>query len=303
MTTTAQGQNPVPPAETEPREVRPKGNAGLAGKWGSPVLLIGLVVVVLIVSVSLLAGLLTPQDPLKPNLGHRLLPPWTTKGDVLHVLGTDQLGRDILARLLYGGRVSLLVGATTVVIAGTVGVLLGLLAGFFGGGLDTVVMRLADVQLGFPIVLLAILLIAIFGPGMWKLVIILAAGSWVVYARTIRSMVLSLREHEFVEAARALGGGDTRLVTRHILPNLVTPVMVIATIQVGQVILLESALSFLGLGVQPPTPSWGVMISEGRGYIHIAWWLVTVPGLLLALLVISMNMVGDGLRDVVEPEG
>ena len=303
MTTAAQGQNPVAAAEAEPLAARPGGATRLAGRWASPVLLFGLAAVVLIIGVSLLAGLLTPLDPLKPNLGHRLLPPWTTRGGVLHVLGTDQLGRDILARLLYGGRVSLLVGATTVAIAGSVGVLLGLLAGFFGGGIDAAVMRLADVQLGFPIVLLAILLIAIFGPGMWKLVIILAAGSWVVYARTVRSIVLSLREHEFVEAARALGGGDTRLLTRHILPNLVAPVMIIATIQVGQVILLESALSFLGLGVQPPTPSWGVMISEGRGYIHLAWWLVTVPGVLLALLVISMNMVGDGLRDVVEPEG
>jgi peptide/nickel transport system permease protein len=265
--------------------------------------LCGLVVVAVIITVSVSAGLLATKDPLKPNLGHRLVPPWSSKGGILYTLGTDQLGRDILARLLYGGRVSLLVGATTVLIAGTIGVLLGLFAGFFAGQFDAVIMRLADVQLGFPIVLLAILLTAIFGPGMWKLVIIMAAGSWVVYARTVRGMVLSLREHEFVEAARALGGGDARLLTRHILPNLVAPVMVIATIQVGQVILLESALSFLGLGVQPPTPSWGVMISEGRGYIHSAWWLVTVPGMLLALLVISMNMVGDGLRDVVEPEG
>ena len=177
MTTTAQGENPVPPSEIEPPAARPRGNTRLAGRWASPVLLVGLVVVVLILGVSLLAGLLTPLDPLKPNLGHRLLPPWTTRGGILHVLGTDQLGRDILARLLYGGRVSLLVGATTVLIAGSIGVLLGLVAGFFGGRLDTVVMRLADVQLGFPIVLLAILLIAIFGPGMWKLVIILAAGN------------------------------------------------------------------------------------------------------------------------------
>ena len=303
MTTKTENPNLVSSVKVMPVGARRTGYARLAGGWRSPVLLCGLVIVVLIAVVSLSAGLLTGKDPLKPNLGHRLVPPWTTKGGVLHVLGTDQLGRDILARLLYGGRVSLLVGATTVVIAGTIGVLLGLLAGFFGGQLDMVIMRLVDVQLGFPIVLLAILLTAIFGPGMWKLVVIMAAGSWVVYARTVRSMVLSLREHEFVEAARALGGGDARLITCHILPNLIAPVMVIATIQVGQVILLESALSFLGLGVQPPTPSWGVMISEGRGYIRLAWWLVTVPGLLLALLVISMNMVGDGLRDVVEPEG
>lgn len=283
----------------EPRPTR-RSRLGVFRK--SPVLLVGLAVVVLIVGVSVLAPLLTTHDPVKPSLGNRLLPPWTVTQSVLHLLGTDQLGRDILARLLYGGRVSLLVGASTVVFAGTIGVFLGLVAGFFGGRLDAVVMRLADVQLGFPIVLLAILLIAIFGPGMWKLVLILAAGSWVVYARTVRGVVLSLREHEFVEAARALGSGSARLIGCHILPNLIAPVMVIATIQVGQAILLESALSFLGLGVQPPTPSWGVMISEGRGYIHRAWWLVTVPGLLLALLVICMNMVGDGLRDVAEPE-
>ncbi len=275
---------------------------GRRWQWRSPVLIAGLSVVTMILAVSVLAGMLSPLDPLKLNLGHRLLPPGVTRGGVLHVLGTDQLGRDVLARLLYGGRVSLLVGAMTVAIAGTIGLVLGLLAGFFRGQTDAMIMRLADVQLGFPIVLLAILMIAIFGPGMVKLIVILAAGSWVVYARTIRSIVLSLREHEFIEAARALGGGDGRLLLRHILPHLFAPAMVIATIQVGQVILLESALSFLGLGVQPPTPSWGVMISEGRGYIHQAWWLITVPGCVLALLVVSMNMVGDGLRDIVEPE-
>ena len=171
--------------------------------WKSPVLISGLTVVSAILAVSLLAGVLSPLDPIKLNLGHRLLPPWTNRGGVLHMLGTDQLGRDLLARLLYGGRVSLLVGATTVVIAGTAGLVLGLLSGFFRGMTDVVVMRLADIQLGFPIVLLAILMIAIFGPGVGKLVIILAAGSWVVYARTVRGIVLSVREHEFIEAARA----------------------------------------------------------------------------------------------------
>jgi len=265
-----------------------------------PTLLGALLVIVILIG-SIFAPLFVSADPNKQNIRQRLRPPaWMDKGSLDHPLGTDQVGRDLFARILYGGRVCLLVGFSAVIISGTLGVAIGLVAGYFGGRLDSFIMRTADVQLGFPIILLAILLVAILGPGLVNLIIVLAIGSWVVYARTTRVMVLSLKEMEFVTAAKAIGSSDLHIMLSYILPNLLNPIIVIATLQIGQMILLESALSFLGLGVQPPTPSWGVMIADARNYIYRAWWLVSFPGLTLALLVLGSNLLGDGLRDWLE---
>ena len=301
-------------AQRQAKPIAPKGSSGSLVtsrksarrkfiyfiRHSLPTLVGGLLVLIIIIG-SIFAPLFVSADPNKQNIRQRLRPPaWMEKGSLNHPLGTDQVGRDLLARILYGGRVCLLVGFAAVMISGTLGVAIGLVAGYFGGRLDNFIMRTADVQLGFPIVLLAILLVAILGPGLFNLIIVLAIGSWVVYARTTRVMVLSLKEMEFVKAARAIGSSDIHIMFSYILPNLINPIIVIATLQIGQMILLESALSFLGLGVQPPTPSWGVMIADARNYIYRAWWLVSFPGLTLALLVLGSNLLGDGLRDWME---
>jgi len=263
---------------------------------------LGLVVVLLDVAVAIFAPLLAPHDPLQQDIARRLLPPaWLAGGSWEHVLGTDQLGRDILGRIIYGSRISLLIGVLSVALALPVGVTVGLLAGYFGGRLDDVTMRLADVQLAFPFILLAITIAGVLGPSPRNVILILAVGGWVVYARLTRGQVLSLREKEFVEAARSLGLGHARILFGHILPNILTPIIVVATFAVAQMILLESSLSFLGLGVQPPTPSWGGMLNDGRAYITIAWWLTTFPGAAIMLTVLGINFLGDWLRDLFDP--
>ena len=263
---------------------------------------LGLVVVLLDVAVAIFAPLLAPHDPLQQDIARRLLPPaWLAGGSWEHVLGTDQLGRDILGRIIYGSRISLLIGVLSVALALPVGVTVGLLAGYFGGRLDDVTMRLADVQLAFPFILLAITIAGVLGPSPRNVILILAVGGWVVYARLTRGQVLSLREKEFVEAARSLGLGHARILFGHILPNILTPITVVATFAVAQMILLESSLSFLGLGVQPPTPSWGGMLNDGRAYITIAWWLTTFPGAAIMLTVLGINFLGDWLRDLFDP--
>jgi peptide/nickel transport system permease protein len=231
----------------------------------------------------------------------RLEPPVWLGGPTGYILGTDGLGRDILSRILYGGRISLLYGASAVLVAGTVGTVLGLFTGYYGGVLDSVVMRLADIQLGFPQILLAIAVIGVVGRGSLALIGVLSLSGWVAYARTVRGTVLSLREKEFIDSAKAIGCGGMRIVFRHVLPNVPSPVLVIATMQFATMIMLEASLSFFGLGVQPPTPSWGGIMSEGRGYITVAWWVTTFPGLTLSALVIGINLLGDGLRDVLDP--
>ena len=259
-------------------------------------------VVLLDVAVALLAPLLSPHDPLDQDIARRLLPPgWLPGGSWEHVLGTDQLGRDILARIIYGSRISLLIGLLSVALSLPIGVLVGLLAGYFGGRLDDVIMRLADVQLAFPFILLAITIAGVLGPSPRNVILILAVGGWVVYARLARGQVLRLREKEFVEAARSLGLGHARILLVHILPNVLTPIIVVATFAVAQMILLESSLSFLGLGVQPPTPSWGGMLNDGRAYITIAWWLTTFPGAAIMVTVLGINFLGDWLRDLLDP--
>jgi peptide/nickel transport system permease protein len=262
---------------------------------------IGSILLGLVVVASALAPALTAYDPLKPSFAQRLAPPWGFGGTAAHVLGTDNLGRDILARLLHGGRASLALAVSAVVIAAVVGVVVGLVASWGGEGTDAIIMRVADVQLAFPVIMLAIALVAVIGTNPVALVGVLALSGWVLYARTVRAHVLTIRRLEFIEAAHALGATDLRLVLRHVLPNTVAPILVIGSSQFATMVLLESGLSFLGMGIQAPQPSWGLMLSEGRDYLSNAWWLATAPGVMISLVVLGANLLGDGLRDLLDP--
>ncbi len=246
---------------------------------------------------------MSPFDPLVQEVSERLKPPgWVDEQGRLHPLGTDHLGRDLLARVIFGSRIALLVGLAAVMISGLLGMAIGLASGYFGGRVDDFFMRLADVQLAFPFILLAIAVIGILGPSLRNIIIVIGVSSWVVYARVVRGEVLSIREREFVQAAIALGSRDGRILLRHVLPNAFTPWLVVATLDMARVIIIESALSFLGLGVQPPTPTWGGMLADGRVYLSTAWWLATFPGLLAILVtVLGINLLGDGLRDTLDP--
>jgi peptide/nickel transport system permease protein len=264
--------------------------------------LFGLCVVSLVLVTALAAPLISPADPIEQNIGERLKAPGVRDAaGRLHLLGTDHLGRDLLARIIYGARPALMVGFAAVLISGVLGMAAGLVAGYFGGRMDDVLMRLADVQLAFPFILLAIAVIGVLGPSLPTIIAVIGVSSWVVYARVVRGSVLSLTEREFVQAALALGSGDRRVVLRHILPNVFTPWLVVATLDMARVIVIESALSFLGLGVQPPTPTWGGMLADGRVYISTAWWLATFPGLAILVTVLGINLFGDGLRDTLDP--
>lgn len=264
--------------------------------------LVGAIVVLLACLVALLAPVLTPLDPAEIDIINRLKPPmWRASDGILHVLGTDTLGRDVFARLVYGARVSLAVGLSAVLVAGTLGVSLGLVSGYFGGFLDDVIMRFGDIQLAFPFILLAISVLAVLGPGVDKLIIVLGISGWVTYARLARSQVIYLREMEFVEAARAVGVRQTRIMGRHVLPNLWGVVIVIASFSVASTIIAEASLSFLGLGVPPDVPTWGGMLSESREYLEIAPWLVVFPGLAISLTVLGINVLGDWIRDYLDP--
>jgi peptide/nickel transport system permease protein len=265
--------------------------------------LFGLVVVLGVVLTALAAPLISPFDPVEQDLGDLRLkaPGFRDAAGRVHPLGTDHLGRDLLARVIYGARPALLVGFAAVAISGLIGLAAGLVAGYFGGRLDDVLMRLADIQLAFPFILLAIAVIGVLGPSLTTIIVVIGVSSWVVYARIVRSVVLTLREREFVQAALALGVSDARVVVRHILPNALTPWLVVATLDMARVIVIESALSFLGLGVQPPTPTWGGMLADGRVYISTAWWLATFPGLAILVTVLGINLFGDGLRDTLDP--
>ncbi len=264
--------------------------------------LVSVAVLLLIVGLALAAPLLPVADPLEQNLVGRLVPPgWTAEGSWEHPLGTDQLGRDILSRVVWGARVSLVVGISAVLIAGTLGVSIGVLAGYVGGHVDNLLMRLADGQLAIPFILLVIAVIAVVGPGIEKVIPVLGITGWVIYARVARAEVLSIRGREFVQAVRALGASPSRIVLGHILPNILGSIAVVASVEVANVILLESALGFLGLGVQPPMPSWGNMLGEGRDYLATSWWLASLPGLALAITALSITMLGDFLRDVLDP--
>jgi peptide/nickel transport system permease protein len=251
---------------------------------------------------ALLAPQLAPHNPARGDLAARLRPPaWMAAGSAVHLLGTDQLGRDILSRIIYGARVSLLVGVVSSLIGGTIGLGLGMLGGYLRGRVDAVVAKLIDVQLAFPFLLFAITVIAVLGPSLRNLLIILALSGWVTYARVVRGQTLSLREAEFVQSARSLGCPAWWILGRHVLPNVVPYALVIMTTEIGRLIVLESTLSFLGLGVPPPTPSWGMALADGKEYLVSGWWLATFPGLAIMMVVLSMNVLGDGVRDLLEP--
>lgn len=267
----------------------------------SPLVLVGGLIMLAVVLASLFAPLLTTKDPIKPSFSKRLKPPWGLGGSSEFLLGTDNLGRDIFSRLLYGGRISLALATSAVVLAAAAGVVIGLLSGYLGGRFDDFVMRLADVQLSFPVIMLAIAIVAVVGTSPLALVGVLALSGWVLYARTIRANVLTIRQLEYIEAASAVGGNDLRIIFRHILPNTLAPILVIGSSQFATMVLLESGLSFLGMGVQPPQPSWGMMLAEGRDYLSNAWWIATIPGMAISLVVLGANLLGDGLRDLLDP--
>jgi len=263
---------------------------------GSWLILLGLVVT------ALLSPYVAPHNPIRERLIDRLLPPvWVEDGEWRYLLGTDHLGRDLVSRIIYGSRVSLVVGFAAVAIGGALGIALGVAAGFLGGQTDEVIMAVADMQLAFPTILFAIAIIAVLGPSFINLVIVIGISGWVTYARIARGQVLSVREKEFVEAIRAQGGSQWRIVWRHILPNILSPLIVVATLDLARTIILESTLSFLGLGIQPPTPSWGGMLSDGREYLLSAWWIATFPGVALMLTALSFNRLGDWVRDLTDP--
>jgi peptide/nickel transport system permease protein len=252
---------------------------------------------VLVALVSILAPMLAPRDPIEINLSQRLVPIGTPG----YPLGADELGRDILSRLLWGGRISLLVGFSAVMVAMTLGVIIGLLAGYFGRWADSLIMRFIDILLAFPAILLAITIVASLGPGLRNAMLAVAIVGIPYYARIVRGNVLSLREQEFAQAARVIGARDTRIIFRHILPNTLAPLIVAATLDVGWMIMAAAGLSFLGLGAQPPTAEWGVMLSTGRQFIRNAPHLSILPGSAIFLVVLALNFLGDGLRDALDP--
>jgi peptide/nickel transport system permease protein len=282
-----------------PRLAKPRGEAARIRRAliTDPWAFVAVAFLVFITLVAIFAPLLVPDDINKPNFAARLKPPLTAG----HLAGTDQLGRDVLDRLILGSRISMTVGFVTVILAAAIGISVGLVAGYYGGWIDAILMRFVDVQLAFPFILLALTINAILGLGLRNIIITLVIAGWVEYARIARGEVLAVREHEFVQAARVIGAGNRRIVWRHIFPNITTPLIVIGTLQVARFIIAEASISFLGFGVQPPTPAWGSMVSEGLNYIFSAWWLITLPGLALALVALAVNTTGDWLRDTLDP--
>lgn len=265
--------------------------------------LFGAAVLALLVLVAILAPVLSPYDPAEQALRDRLLPPvWQAKGDWAHLLGTDHLGRDMLSRLIWGSRVSLVVGLSVVLLAGAFGVLVGLMAGYHGGRVDAALMRFVDTVLAFPSLLLALIFLAVVGPSLGSVIAVLALTNWMVYARVTRSVVLSARQLPYVEAAEMVGGRPARVIFRHILPNLVSPLLTLAILEFANVVLAEAALSFLGLGIQPPASSWGLDVAAGKDYLFIAWWPVTLPGVALAITVLAMNLVASWVRITSDPQ-
>jgi peptide/nickel transport system permease protein len=270
----------------------------------SKIAVLGALIFVLFSFIALLAPILAPHDPAAQNLKRRLAPPiglGMERASLEYPLGNDNLGRDILSRLLVGSRVSLVVGVSTILLASSVGSLIGAVAGFYRGLLDNVVMRIVDIWMAFPSLLLAIAFGAALGPGLFNLVLALSLTIWVVYCRVVRAEVLSIRERDYVLAARAMGASDRRIILRHVLPNVLAPILVISTLQMGVVIISEASLNFLGVGVQSSVPTWGGMLSDGREFMRDAWWLATFPGIAISTVVLGVNLLGDGLRDALDP--
>jgi peptide/nickel transport system permease protein len=265
--------------------------------------ILGTILLFLIAIMAIGADFLAPHDPINQELADNLLPPfWDTElGTLNYIMGTDNFGRDLLSRVIFGARISLAVAGLSATFSMVLGVTLGMVAGYFGKWLESLLMRLVDVFLAFPLILLALSLAAILGPNLRNLVIVMGLTGWMVYARTIRAAVISLKNQEFITAAVSVGVPVHRILLRHILPNIIAPALVIFTFGFAQFIILESSLSFLGLGVPPPTPTWGRMLYDGRDYMTVAWWMITFPGVAIMLTTLSLNFIGDGLRDALDP--
>ena len=262
----------------------------------------GMVIIVLWILCAIFADVIAPYGPNDVNIMLRMKPPaWMDGGSSAHLLGTDEVGRDVLSRLIYGCQISLIVGLMSVVVSLIIGTTLGLVSGFFGGKVDAVIMRACDVMLAFPFIFMALCFMAVLGSGLKNVIIVLGITGWMSYARTVRGQTLSLREREFVRAAATSGCKRTRVMFRHILPNVIDQAIVLGTLEMGTSILSEASLTFLGMGVPATIPTWGNMIASGRDYIYTAWWLTTFPGLVIFLVCLSINFVGDWIRDVRDP--
>lgn len=282
-------------------ELQLRGASKLRKLWANPARAFGTTTLAIFLAFCLVPHQWLPHDPVAVDLSTANLPGFWA-GNFRHVLGTDFLGRDLASRAVFATRLTLAVSVTAVALATILGAALGILAGYFGGWIDEIISWLIDVQLAFPVIALAVAVIAVVGGSFTSLVLVLAATSWFTTARVVRAQTMSIRSNVYIEAARALGGKDSHLLLIHVLPNVTSPVLGVATFEVARIVLTESALSFLGLGIAPPNVTWGSMIGDGRSHIYDSWWTSTVPGVLIALLVIAFNFVGDELRDVVDPE-
>ena len=282
-----------------PRSARP---AWLRSLMRNSVGIVGLVIVAIVLITALAGPLFAPHNPAKLNVKTRYIPPaWSAEGDSRYLLGTDQLGRDVLSRLIYGARVSVIVGLLGVSISVLVGVTIGLTSGYIGGRVDNLLSRLVDTFMAIPFIILALAAVGFLGPGLFNLIIVLGLTGWVTFARVVRGEVLAVKSMEYITAARTIGQSSWRIMLFHVLPNVTASIIVLATLQIATVIIAESSLSFLGMGVQPPTITWGVMLSEGRNHLATSWWLATFPGIAISLTALGIILMGDWLRDALDP--
>lgn len=255
-----------------------------------------------VILIATLAPFLSPHNPYEQDILQRLLPPFSKNDEgKFYLLGTDHMGRDILSRIIYGSRISVIISLSSVLLSCLLGLNIGLIAGYYGGILDSILMRLVDLQLAFPFILLAMTIVALLGATMMNIIIVFAITSWPIYARVVRGSVLSAKEMDFVQAARAVGNHDVHIIYSEILPNVLGPLTVIASFEVARMIIMEAAMGFLGFGIQPPTPTWGNMLADGRGYVSDSWWLAAFPGMAIMFTAAGINFIGDGLRDFLDP--
>ena len=269
----------------------------------NPAGLAGLVIVLFTIALAILAPWVSPHDPAQQHIVQRLTPPvWVEGGDPAYLLGTDSLGRDVLSRIIHGSRISLVVGLSAAFLSGAMGVFLGLIAGYLRGGVDTIISRICDVQQAIPFLVLAIAVVAMLGPGLVNLIVVLAVTTWVNYFRVVRGEALSVREEQYIWAARSIGCSSFRIMFRHVLPNVAASIIVVATVLMANMIVFEASLSFLGLGVPSSIPTWGRIVSDGREYVTSAWWISLFPGLAILCTVMGINLLGDWLREVLDPK-